>query len=101
MGLLSPGLNLDALSDCDLVIEAVFENMDIKKEIFRKLDTIAKPGAILASNTSYLNIDEIASVTKPAGARDRHALLLAGQRHAAAGSRARRKDRQAGDRHRR
>jgi 3-hydroxyacyl-CoA dehydrogenase len=63
MGLLSPGLNLDALSDCDLIIEAVYENMDIKKEVFRKLDGIAKPGAILASNTSYLNIDEIASVT--------------------------------------
>jgi 3-hydroxyacyl-CoA dehydrogenase len=63
MGLLSPGLNLDALSDCDLIIEAVYENMDIKKEVFRKLDKIAKPGAILASNTSYLNIDEIASVT--------------------------------------
>ena len=63
MGLLSPGLNLDALSDCDLVIEAIYENMDIKKDVFRKLDKIAKPGAILASNTSYLNIDEIASVT--------------------------------------
>ncbi len=63
MGLLSPGLNLDAVADCDLIIEAVFENMDIKKEVFRKLDKIAKPGAILASNTSYLNIDEIASVT--------------------------------------
>ena len=56
-------MNLDALSDCDLVIEAVFENMDIKKDVFRKLDKIAKPGAILASNTSYLNIDEIAAVT--------------------------------------
>jgi 3-hydroxyacyl-CoA dehydrogenase len=63
MGLLSPGLNLEALADCDLVIEAVFENMDIKKEVFRKLDKIAKPGAILASNTSYLNIDEIAAAT--------------------------------------
>ena len=63
MGLLSPDLNLDALADCDLVIEAVYEDMQIKKEIFRKLDQIAKKGAILASNTSYLNIDEIASVT--------------------------------------
>ena len=63
MGLLHPGLNLDALSDCDLIIEAVFENMDVKKDVFGKLDKIAKPGAILASNTSYLNIDEIASVT--------------------------------------
>ena len=63
MELLRPGLKLDALSDCDLVIEAVFENMDIKKEVFRKLDAIAKKDAILASNTSYLDIDEIASVT--------------------------------------
>ena len=54
MGLLDSGLNLEALADCDLVIEAVFENMEIKKEIFGKLDKIAKPGAILASNTSYL-----------------------------------------------
>ena len=56
-------MNLDALSDCDLIIEAVFENMEIKKEVFGKLDKIAKRGAILASNTSYLNIDEIASAT--------------------------------------
>jgi 3-hydroxyacyl-CoA dehydrogenase len=63
MGLLSSGLNLDSLSDCDLIIEAVFENMEIKKEVFGKLDKIAKKGAILASNTSYLNIDEIASAT--------------------------------------
>jgi 3-hydroxyacyl-CoA dehydrogenase len=63
IGLLSPGLNLEALSDCDLVVEAVFENMEIKKEVFGKLDNIAKQGAILASNTSYLNIDEIASAT--------------------------------------
>ena len=46
------------------MIEAVFENMDIKKEVFGKLDKIAKPGAILATNTSYLDIDEIAAVTK-------------------------------------
>ncbi|HEY0312431.1 MAG TPA: 3-hydroxyacyl-CoA dehydrogenase NAD-binding domain-containing protein, partial [Allosphingosinicella sp.] len=63
MGLLTPTLGLDALADCDLIIEAVFENMDVKKEVFGKLDAIAKPGAILASNTSYLNIDEIAAST--------------------------------------
>ena len=67
MGLLSPSLDLAALADCDLIIEAVFEDMAIKKEIFAKLDAIAKPGAILASNTSYLDIDEIASVTKRPG----------------------------------
>jgi 3-hydroxyacyl-CoA dehydrogenase len=63
MGLLKPSLSLDELADCDLIIEAVFENMDVKKEVFGKLDRIAKPGAILASNTSYLNIDEIAAST--------------------------------------
>jgi 3-hydroxyacyl-CoA dehydrogenase len=63
MGLLGNGLNLEALDDCDLIIEAVYENMEIKKEVFGKLDKIAKQGAILASNTSYLNIDEIATAT--------------------------------------
>jgi len=64
MSLLTGSLDMSAFADCDLVIEAVFENMDIKKDVFAKLDQICKPGAILASNTSYLNIDEIASVTK-------------------------------------
>ena len=63
MGLLKPTLNMEDLADCDLIIEAVFENMDVKKDIFGKLDAIAKPGAILASNTSYLNVDEIAAST--------------------------------------
>ena len=63
MGLLTPTLSLEDLADCDLIIEAVFENMDVKKDIFGKLDRIAKPGAILASNTSYLNVDEIAAST--------------------------------------
>ena len=64
MGLITGSLELESLGDCDLIIEAVFERMDIKKEVFAKLDRIAKPGAILASNTSYLNIDEIATATK-------------------------------------
>jgi len=51
------------LADMDLVIEAVFENPDVKKEVFRKLDAVCKPGAILASNTSYQDIDDIAAVT--------------------------------------
>ena len=67
MGLLTPTLDLDDLKDCDLIIEAIYENMDVKKELFGKLDTIAKPGAILASNTSYLNINEMAAVTKRPG----------------------------------
>jgi 3-hydroxyacyl-CoA dehydrogenase len=64
MKLISGSLEMSALKDVDLIIEAVFERMDIKKEVFAKLDAIAKPGAILATNTSGLNIDEIASVTK-------------------------------------
>ncbi|MCB8828235.1 3-hydroxyacyl-CoA dehydrogenase, partial [Escherichia coli] len=60
-------LDFGALATCDLLIEAVYENMDVKKEIFTRLDGIAKQGAILASNTSYLDIDEIAACTKRPG----------------------------------
>lgn len=60
---LSPALEMEALADMDLVIEAVFEKMEIKKDIFGKLNTICKPGAILASNTSYLDINAIAACT--------------------------------------
>src|SRR5580658_6026412 len=63
MALLTGTLAMEDLGDADLIIEAVFENMAIKKTVFGKLDAIAKPGAILASNTSYLNIDEIAGAT--------------------------------------
>jgi len=64
MSLLTGSLDLDDLKDCDLVIEAVFERMDIKKDVFTKLDGIVKQGAILATNTSYLDVNEIASATK-------------------------------------
>jgi len=65
MGRIKGSLDMEtAFADVDLVIEAVFERMDIKKDIFTRLDAICKPGAILATNTSALNIDEIASVTK-------------------------------------
>lgn len=63
MGLIKTTLSYDDLKDADLVIEAVFEEMGIKKEVFGKLDKVCKPGAILSSNTSYLNIDEIAAST--------------------------------------
>ena len=99
MGLITGSLNMEDFKDCDLVIEAVFERMDIKKDIFTKLDAICKPGAILATNTSGLNIDEIASVTKRPEVGHRPALLLAGQRDEAAGDRARRPHLQGGDRH--
>jgi 3-hydroxyacyl-CoA dehydrogenase len=64
MDRISGVLEMEQLADCDLVIEAVFEDMDLKKQIFTNLDKICKDGAILATNTSALNIDEIAAVTK-------------------------------------
>jgi 3-hydroxyacyl-CoA dehydrogenase len=67
MGLLTPTLSYDGLSEADLIIEAVFETMAVKKEVFGKLEKVAKPGAILASNTSYLSIDEIANSTSRPG----------------------------------
>ena len=63
LALLTPTLELADLASCDLVIEAVFELMPIKKEVFAKLDGVMKPGAILATNTSFLDVDEIASAT--------------------------------------
>ena len=56
--------NYQAIADCDVVVEAVFEEMDVKKEVFAELDAVMKPGALLLTNSSALNIDEIASVTK-------------------------------------
>jgi 3-hydroxyacyl-CoA dehydrogenase len=63
MARLTPSLSFDDLADCDLVIEAVYESMDVKKDVFGRLDKIVKPGAILASNTSYLDVNEIAAAT--------------------------------------
>ena len=63
MGLLTGSLQLDDLADCDLVIEAVFEQLDIKRDVFARLDKVAKSDAILATNTSYLDIDDIAAAT--------------------------------------
>ncbi|MGB8987375.1 MAG: 3-hydroxyacyl-CoA dehydrogenase NAD-binding domain-containing protein, partial [Candidatus Sulfotelmatobacter sp.] len=61
--LIQPTLTYDGFADADMVIEAVFEGMALKKEVFQELDRVCKPGTILASNTSTLNIDEIASAT--------------------------------------
>jgi len=63
MGLITPTISLGQAADADIVIEAVFERMDVKKEMFRKLDGIVKQGAILATNTSTLDVDEIAAAT--------------------------------------
>jgi len=64
MALLNPTLEFDALGSTDLVIEAVFESMAVKQDIFGRLDTIMKPGALMASNTSFLDIDTIAAATQ-------------------------------------
>jgi 3-hydroxyacyl-CoA dehydrogenase len=63
MALLKGSLHFEDLASADLIIEAVFEQLDVKKEVFRRLDAVAKPGAILATNTSYLDINDIASAT--------------------------------------
>src|SRR5919201_994536 len=67
MGLLTGTTDFNAVKDADIVIEAVFEEMPVKKEVFARLDGIAKPGAVLATNTSTLDVDEIASATRRPG----------------------------------
>jgi 3-hydroxyacyl-CoA dehydrogenase len=64
MGLISGTTDWSKIADADIVVEAVFEEMPIKKEVFGKIDGICKPGAVLATNTSTLDVDEIASATK-------------------------------------
>ncbi|WP_440112502.1 3-hydroxyacyl-CoA dehydrogenase NAD-binding domain-containing protein [Acidovorax sp. BL-A-41-H1] len=64
MALLTTTLSYDDFKDCDLIIEAVFEEMGVKEAVFKQLDAVAKPGAILASNTSTLDVDKIAAFTK-------------------------------------
>ena len=66
ISLISTSLNFNDLSDADLIIEAAFEDLELKKEIFSKLNEIAKSGAILATNTSYMDINQIAAVTQRA-----------------------------------
>jgi 3-hydroxyacyl-CoA dehydrogenase len=63
MALITPQLGYDGFEEADIITEAVFEGMELKKQVFGELDRVAKPGAILASNTSTLSIDEIASAT--------------------------------------
>ncbi len=67
MALVEGAVGLDAAGEADVIVEAVFEEMGLKKQVFATLDRVAKPGAILASNTSYLDIDEMAAATKRPG----------------------------------
>ena len=64
MALFTPTTDWDRIADADVVIEAVFETMEVKRDVFTRLDAIAKPGALLASNTSTLDVDKIAGFTK-------------------------------------
>lgn len=64
MGLITPQLTYDGFEEADIIVEAVFEGMGLKKQVFREIDLVAKPSCILASNTSSLDIDEIASATR-------------------------------------
>src|SRR3546814_546051 len=73
MASITPSLDLAAVADADMVIEAVFESMEVKQDVFAKLDRVAKPGAVLATNTSYLDVDAIAAVTaRPADVLGMH-----------------------------
>jgi 3-hydroxyacyl-CoA dehydrogenase len=67
MALIEGAVGLDAAGEADVIVEAVFEEMGLKKQIFATLDRVAKPGAVLASNTSYLDIDEMAAATRRPG----------------------------------
>ena len=89
MALITPQLTYDGFDQADIIVEAVFEGMALKKQVFAEIDAIAKTGCILASNTSYLDIDEIASATKRPEMVLGHHYLQPGERHAAAGDRAR------------
>jgi len=64
MALITPALSIDVLGQADLIIEAVFESMEVKRQVFSQLDRIAKPGSILASNTSFLDLNQIAAATQ-------------------------------------
>ena len=73
MALITPAVGIAAAAEADIVIEAAFEEMGVKREIFGALDKVAKPGAVLASNTSYLDLTEIAAVTtRPADVLGMH-----------------------------
>jgi 3-hydroxyacyl-CoA dehydrogenase len=63
LALITPQLTLDGFDQADIIVEAVFENLAVKQQVFREIDVVAKPGCVLATNTSSLDIDQIAAVT--------------------------------------
>ena len=92
----TPTANAQQLADADLVVEAVFEDMQVKIDLFRRLEPILRSDAILASNTSYLDLDQIAAATQATWRRRWPAFLQPGAHHEAAGDRSRSAD-QSGD----
>ena len=90
MGLITGAVGLDAVGGADVVIEAVFEEMALKKRVFAELDRAAKPGALLATNTSTLDVDEIAGATARPQDVVGNAFFQPGQCHAPVGDRPRR-----------
>ena len=90
MSLITPTLSYGDLADVDIVIEAVFEEMDLKKAVFGELDRICRKDAIMATNTSTLDVNEIAAA--PRARSDRAAFFSPANIHAAAGDRAGRED---------
>ena len=82
---IEPVADYEDIADCDLVIEAVFEEMDVKKPVFAKLDEVMKPGALLFSNTSALDMDQLATMTRTTAGCGGHALLQPRQCDEAAG----------------
>ncbi len=96
MALIHPQLTYDGFDQVDMIIEAAFESMELKKRIFGEIEKIAKPDCVLASNTSTLDIDADRRRHFAPADGDRPALLQSGERHAAGGDRARGEDQQAG-----
>ena len=96
MALITPTTSYDGFDQVDIVVEAVFENMDLKKATFAELGKVTRPDCILASNSSTLDIDQFAQRERPAGAGDRASLLQPGERDEAARDRPRTRDEQGG-----
>ena len=98
MALITPTTSYDGFDQVDIVVEAVFENMDLKKSTFAELGRVTRPDCVLASNTSTLDIDEFATCERPPGAGHRPSLLQPGERDEAARNRPRPGDEHGSDR---
>ena len=95
MALITPTTSYDGFDQVDIVVEAVFENMDLKKSTFAELGKVTRPDCMLASNSSTLDIDAVRARERPAGAGARPSFLQPGERDEAARDRARARDEQA------